>query len=174
MQGSCGKSAAQSSTAVSNTAVVGTIADASWCGLRAQYINFVADRLLVALGQEKHYHTSNPFDWMEMLSLQCAPQPCRLRSLAALTFCTAAADITQAALFPSIVSSWVEQAHKPAGQGPLRLCMRLVLPATCCRHACRGKTNFFEKRVGEYQKNGVMAGLNKDSSSHGFSMDNDF
>lgn len=39
---------------------------------------------------------------------------------------------------------------------------------------CRGKTNFFEKRVGEYQKNGVMAGLNKDSSSHGFSMDNDF
>lgn len=36
-----------------------------------QYINFVADRLLVALGQEKHYHTPNPFDWMEMLSLQC-------------------------------------------------------------------------------------------------------
>ena len=24
---------------------------------------------------------------------------------------------------------------------------------------CRGKTNFFEKRVGEYQKSGVMAGL---------------
>ena len=41
-------------------------------------------------------------------------------------------------------------------------------------HLRRGKTNFFEKRVGEYQKNGVMAGLNKDSTSHGFSIDNDF
>ena len=47
-------------------------------------------------------------------------------------------------------------------------------PRRLCRHGRRGKTNFFEKRVGEYQKNGVMAGLNKDSSSHGFSMDNDF
>ena len=54
-------------------AIAGASADASWCMLRAQYINFVADRLLVALGQEKHYHTANPFDWMEMLSLQCAP-----------------------------------------------------------------------------------------------------
>lgn len=76
-------------------------------GTMSEYINFVADRLLVALGQEKHFNTPNPFDWMEMLSLQ-------------------------------------------------------------------GKTNFFEKRVGEYQKNGVMAGLNKDSSSHGFSIDSDF
>ena len=38
--------------------------------LMSQYIDFVADRLLVALGQEKHFDTPNPFDWMELLSLQ--------------------------------------------------------------------------------------------------------
>ena len=57
--------------------------------LMSQYIEFVADRLLVALGNEKSYNVKNPFDWMELISLQ-------------------------------------------------------------------GKTNFFEKRVGEYQKAGVM------------------
>ena len=56
--------------------------------LMIQYIEFCADRLLVALGYEKNYNTTNPFDWMEMISLQ-------------------------------------------------------------------GKTNFFEKRVSEYSKNGV-------------------
>jgi hypothetical protein len=30
----------------------------------------VADRLLVALGYEKHFHVQNPFDWMELISLQ--------------------------------------------------------------------------------------------------------
>ena len=38
--------------------------------LMAQYIEFVADRLLVALGCEKHYNVKNPFDWMETISLQ--------------------------------------------------------------------------------------------------------
>lgn len=57
--------------------------------LMSQYIEFVADRLLVALNCPKVYHATNPFDFMEMISLQ-------------------------------------------------------------------GKTNFFEKRVGEYQKAGVM------------------
>lgn len=38
--------------------------------LMSQYIEFVADRLLVALGCNKHYHASNPFDWMETISLQ--------------------------------------------------------------------------------------------------------
>lgn len=38
--------------------------------LMAQYIKFVADRLLVALGNEKHYNVSNPFDFMDMISLQ--------------------------------------------------------------------------------------------------------
>ncbi|KAF8308474.1 ribonucleotide reductase small subunit [Clavulina sp. PMI_390] len=38
--------------------------------LMAQYIQFVADRLLVALGNEKHYNVTNPFDFMDMISLQ--------------------------------------------------------------------------------------------------------
>ncbi|WP_205503614.1 ribonucleoside-diphosphate reductase small subunit [Rufibacter psychrotolerans] len=71
--------------------------------LMTQYIEFVADRLLVALGYSKIYHASNPFDFMEMISLQ-------------------------------------------------------------------GKTNFFEKRVGEYQKSGVMS----DRDSNVFSLDEDF
>ncbi len=58
--------------------------------LMCQYIEFVADRLLVSLGNSKIYNVENPFPWMDMISLQ-------------------------------------------------------------------GKTNFFEKRVGDYQKAGVMA-----------------
>ena len=38
--------------------------------LMAQYIQFVADRLLVSLGNEKHYNVTNPFDFMDMISLQ--------------------------------------------------------------------------------------------------------
>ncbi|KAI9056581.1 beta subunit of ribonucleotide reductase [Trametes sanguinea] len=38
--------------------------------LMCQYIEFVADRLLVALGNEKHYHAANPFDFMDLISLQ--------------------------------------------------------------------------------------------------------
>ena len=73
--------------------------------LMQQYIEFVADRLLVELGNEKLYNTSNPFDFMDMISLQ-------------------------------------------------------------------GKTNFFEKRVGDYQKAGVM---NHDNDSDkGFNLDADF
>jgi ribonucleoside-diphosphate reductase subunit M2 len=62
--------------------------------LMKQYIEFVADRLLVALGNEKVYRSTNPFDFMENISLG-------------------------------------------------------------------GKTNFFEKRVGDYQKAGVMASTKK-------------
>lgn len=72
--------------------------------LMCQYIEFVADRLLMELGCPKIYESSNPFDFMEMISLQ-------------------------------------------------------------------GKTNFFEKRVGEYQKAGVM---NADKESPKFSLDEDF
>jgi ribonucleoside-diphosphate reductase subunit M2 len=38
--------------------------------LMRQYIEFVADRLLVALGNEKVYNSPNPFDFMDMISLQ--------------------------------------------------------------------------------------------------------
>ena len=37
--------------------------------LMCQYIEFVADRLLVALHNPKHYHSTNPFDFMDMISL---------------------------------------------------------------------------------------------------------
>ncbi|KAI1766348.1 small subunit of ribonucleotide reductase [Hypoxylon sp. FL1150] len=66
--------------------------------LMKQYIEFVADRLLVALGNDKVYRSTNPFDFMENISLG-------------------------------------------------------------------GKTNFFEKRVGDYQKAGVMASTKKNASS---------
>jgi len=76
--------------------------------LMTRYIEFVADRLLTALGHSKLFHASNPFDWMELISLQ-------------------------------------------------------------------GKTNFFEKRVGEYQKAGVMAGTGAgQDEGRGFSLDIDF
>eukprot|EP00854_Cymbomonas_tetramitiformis_P020432 gene20432-24474_t len=76
--------------------------------LMKDYIEFVADRLLVSLNCSKHYKTANPFDWMELISLQ-------------------------------------------------------------------GKTNFFEKRVGEYQKSGIMSGINDDSSNNRvFSVEEDF
>ncbi|KAI3417925.1 uncharacterized protein J3R85_014057 [Psidium guajava] len=75
--------------------------------LMGQYIEFVADRLLGALGYGKMYSAANPFDWMELISLQ-------------------------------------------------------------------GKTNFFEKRVGEYQKASVMSSINGDGGNHVFKMDEDF
>lgn len=38
--------------------------------MMCQYIEFVADRLLVALGNDKLYNTENPFDWMELISME--------------------------------------------------------------------------------------------------------
>lgn len=35
-----------------------------------QYMEFVADRLVVDLGYPKIYNATNPFDWMELISLQ--------------------------------------------------------------------------------------------------------
>ena len=37
--------------------------------LMSQYIEFVADRLLLQLGYEKIYNVSNPFDFMELISM---------------------------------------------------------------------------------------------------------
>ena len=39
-------------------------------GLMSQYIEFVADRLLQQFGVSKHYNASNPFDFMDMISLE--------------------------------------------------------------------------------------------------------
>ena len=38
--------------------------------LMTQYIQFVADRLLLQLGYDKIYNVTNPFDWMELISLE--------------------------------------------------------------------------------------------------------
>jgi ribonucleoside-diphosphate reductase subunit M2 len=38
--------------------------------MMTQYIQFVADRLCVQLGYKKIYNISNPFDWMELISLE--------------------------------------------------------------------------------------------------------
>jgi len=37
-----------------------------------------------------------------------------------------------------------------------------------------GKTNFFEKRVGEYQKMGIMSGTSDNTNRHTFTLDEDF
>jgi ribonucleoside-diphosphate reductase subunit M2 len=34
-----------------------------------QYIEFVADRLIYTLGYDKFYNVTNPFEWMDMISL---------------------------------------------------------------------------------------------------------
>jgi ribonucleoside-diphosphate reductase beta chain len=38
------------------------------CCLMTQYLEFVADRLLVELGCDREYNTTNPFDFMDMIS----------------------------------------------------------------------------------------------------------
>jgi len=74
--------------------------------LMTQYLEFVTDRLLVELECDKVYNSANPFDFMDMISLQ-------------------------------------------------------------------GKTNFFEKRVSEYQKAGVL-NKDKDENAQKISFDADF
>jgi hypothetical protein len=63
-------------------AVVGMNAD-----LMAQYIQFVADRLLVSLGYAKLYNATNPFDWMELISLQVGSSSSRLGCKTTPTTC---------------------------------------------------------------------------------------
>ena len=38
--------------------------------LMTQYLEFVTDRLLMEFGCEKKYNATNPFDFMEMISLE--------------------------------------------------------------------------------------------------------
>lgn len=74
--------------------------------LMSQYIKFIADRLLFSLGVPKHYKVENPFEWMDMISLQ-------------------------------------------------------------------GKTNFFDKRVGEYQKAGVKLAAGSVNNAKKFDIEDD-
>lgn len=71
----------------------------------SQYIEFVADHWLQQLGAPAYYNTKNPFDWMELISLE-------------------------------------------------------------------GKTNFFEKRVSEYQRPGILG--EKTNNNHTFTLDAEF
>jgi len=71
--------------------------------LMTQYLQFVADRLLLSLGNPKYFNATNPFDWMDLISLS-------------------------------------------------------------------GKTNFFEKRVGEYS----ISGVGVDAEQQKFTLDADF
>jgi len=77
--------------------------------MMSTYVEFCADRLLVALGAPKMFNATNPFDWMVLISLQ-------------------------------------------------------------------GKTNFFEKRVAEYQKANVMSSVKSSDSiiTNSFSLEADF
>merc|ERR1712039_969467 len=75
--------------------------------LMSEYIYFIADRLLLALINEKHYNVNNPFEFMELISIE-------------------------------------------------------------------GKTNFFEKRVGDYQKAGVMQTSKGKIYHRNFSFEDDF
>lgn len=52
-------------------ALIGMNAD-----MMSTYIEFVADRLLGALGAPKLYGATNPFDWMELISLQARVRNC--------------------------------------------------------------------------------------------------
>jgi len=38
--------------------------------MMCDYIKFCPDQLLLNLDCKRHYNTSNPFEWMEMISLQ--------------------------------------------------------------------------------------------------------
>jgi ribonucleotide reductase beta subunit family protein with ferritin-like domain len=38
--------------------------------MMCNYIKFCADRLLIPLGCRLHYKIGDPFDWIEMISLQ--------------------------------------------------------------------------------------------------------
>ncbi|CCE63411.1 hypothetical protein TPHA_0E03210 [Tetrapisispora phaffii CBS 4417] len=75
--------------------------------LMNQYVEFVADRLLVAFGNKKYFKVENPFDFMENISLA-------------------------------------------------------------------GKTNFFEKRVSDYQFAGVISKSSNTESENPFSLEEDF
>lgn len=73
----------------------------------SQYIEYVTDHLLTELGLPKMFNVSNPFDFMDMISLE-------------------------------------------------------------------GKTNFFERRVSEYQKAGVATDAGRDGGHHDFNLEQDF
>jgi ribonucleoside-diphosphate reductase subunit M2 len=125
-----------------------------WCvfTFSLQYIEFCADRLLVALGCAKRWKTRNPFDWMDLISLQVRLPSSHLPGLSDT-------------MYQSTVPSTGEAAGRSFS--PSASSTNAFMRSTC---VLQGKTNFFEKRVGEYAKSGV----GMDSAQQVFSLDADF
>ena len=62
--------------------------------LMTQYIEFVADRLSLQLGYDKIYNSQNPFDFMELISVETKVNFFeRTNSEYSLTNCTKDADV---------------------------------------------------------------------------------
>ena len=70
--------------------------------LMCQYIEFVADRLLVALGNEKIYKATNPFDFMDMISMEGKTNFFESEFCALVLFRMASSAVTDCALSPSL------------------------------------------------------------------------
>ncbi|KAL5995854.1 hypothetical protein ACLOJK_025926 [Asimina triloba] len=166
--------------------------------LMSQYINFVADRLLDSLGCPKKYKAENPFEWMEFISLHlCSNAVCRLSWVLFLSSChglpfhdrnaLGSGMLVRESIFgsswPFIPTSSINYLPLVAhcGMKPKDLHLCLHMPASC-NHKCllatsrpsRGKSNFFERRVGEYQKASVMSSLQVGNQHYVFKMDDDF
>lgn len=60
--------------------------------MMSEYIDFCADRLLVSLGCSKHYNTTNPFNWMEQISLQYVFRNHSLEHACDVPFCIQSVD----------------------------------------------------------------------------------
>jgi len=101
------------------------------------YIEFCADRLLLSLGCSKAYHTRNPFDWMDLISLQVGREGGRNGKKGGRE---------------GVPVSYSILPNSEATYPPPRFSFPPSLPPSL---PPQGKTNFFEKRVGEYAKSGV-------------------
>ena len=119
--------------------------------MMSEYIEFCADRLIVALGAPKLYDTANPFDWS---ALRPNTMPAN-------------------ALTPR-VPPLQDGAHQPPGQDQLRTpSTTLTFRLTSHSHAILPPQ--FERRVGEYQKSGVMASIGSAAETgNSFALDEDF
>ena len=117
--------------------------------LMGQYIEYVADRLCVELQCERLYNTPNPFDWMEMISLQV----CSLRN-PMIKLDGGGNSGLACCLYAGILAARLGMAFR----------LSSILDFKVCSDTVQGKTNFFERRVGEYQRAGVMANCQSSSA----------
>lgn len=129
-----------------------------------RYIEFCADRLLVALGYPKLYESSNPFDWMNLISLQVRTFSFFQVSFPLFSF------LFFFLFFPFSFVSTLLVGISSLIPGTLFRSPSIFSSLPLTFYYLQGKTNFFEKRVGEYAKAGV--GVSKDEQV--FALDADF